>query len=349
MNLQSSSSTSQEGVCVSPVARPTQEPCVWKRRIQSQGALATLALLLLFGGLRYDEFLGTQNIAFLSASTSKFGLIAIGMAFVIMSGGIDLWVGRVGVLARVVAAQLSHHGVIPAMLGGVAAGLLAGLFNGIAIARFKLMPFVVTLCTFLAARGLALVISNRETVAISYETGFDQLADGVLLGVPVPVWIAGLAFALGALVLGFSRFGRGVLAVGGNEEAARLMGLPVERIKVSVYALSGALAGLAGVLLAAQTSGSPTESAGWGVDLQHSHGGIGGGGDLEHDQFRKRLHRRAAPDAGFLLADHRARGVSAGRGGAAGPVDAARPRSALNNFISLRMIETHYPSLVTRH
>lgn len=263
MNPQSSKNPSREETGVSPVARPAQEPSAWKRRLQSQGALAALALLLLFGGLRYDEFLGTQNIVFLSASTSKFGLIAIGMAFVIMIGGIDLSVGTVAVLASVVAADLSHHGVVPAVIGGVAVGFLAGLFNGIAIARFKLMPFVVTLCTFIAARGLALVVSNRETVAISYETGFDQLADGVLLGVPVPVWIAGLAFALGALALRFSRFGRGVLAVGGNEEAARLMGLPVERIKITVYALSGSLAGLAGVLLAAQTSGSPTEGAGW--------------------------------------------------------------------------------------
>lgn len=248
---------------MSSVAAQTQGSSAWKRCLQSQGALAALALLLLFGGLRYDEFLGIQNITFLSASTSKFGLIAIGMAFVIMTGGIDLSVGTVAVLASVVAAQLSHHGVMPALIGGVVVGFLAGLFNGIAIARFKLMPFVVTLCTFIAARGLALVVSNRETVAISYETGFDQLADGVLLGVPVPVWIAGLAFALGALALRFSRFGRGVLAVGGNEEAARLMGLPVERIKITVYTLSGALAGLAGVLLAAQTSGSPTEGAGW--------------------------------------------------------------------------------------
>lgn len=234
----------------------------WKR-LQSQGALAALVLLLVFGGLRYAEFLGVQNITFLMASTAKFGLIAIGMAFVIMSGGIDLSVGTVAVLASVVAAQLSRYGIVPALAGGVAVGLVAGLFNGIAIARFKLMPFVVTLCTFIAARGLALIVSNRETVAISYETGFDQLADGVLAGVPVPVWIAGLAFAAGALALRFSRFGRGVLAVGGNEEAARLMGLPVERIKVMVYALSGALAGLAGVLLAAQTSGSPTEGVGW--------------------------------------------------------------------------------------
>nr|WP_226986157.1 ABC transporter permease [Ramlibacter tataouinensis] len=222
-----------------------------------------LLLLLLFGGLRYDEFLGAQNLAFLLANTAKFGLIAIGMAFVIMSGGIDLSVGTVAVLSSVVAALLSPHGLAPALAGGVATGLAMGLFNGVAIAKLRLMPFIVTLCTFIAARGLALVVSGRETVSISYESGFDRLADGQLLGIPAPVLIAGLAFLLGALVLRYTRFGRSVLAVGGNEEAARLMGLPVDRVKMAVYTLSGALAGLAGVILAAQTSGSPTEGVGW--------------------------------------------------------------------------------------
>jgi ribose transport system permease protein len=231
--------------------------------LQSQGALIALLLMLLFGALRYDEFMGVQNISFLVAGTAKFGLIAIGMAFVIMSGGIDLSVGTVAVLASVIAAQLSDLGIVPALTGGVAVGLALGLFNGIVIAKLRLMPFIVTLCTFIGARGIALVVSGRETVSISYDSGFDQLANDSLLGVPVPALIAGLAFVLGALVLRYSRFGRAVLAVGGNEEAARLMGLRVDRVKIGVYALSGALAGLAGVLLAAQTSGSPTEGVGW--------------------------------------------------------------------------------------
>src|SRR5881275_2500206 len=92
----------------------------WSQRVQSQGALIALGLVLLFGGVRYDEFLGTQNITFLLAGTSKFGLMAIGMAFVIMSGGIDLSVGTVAVLASVVAATLSQYGIAPAIAGGVA-------------------------------------------------------------------------------------------------------------------------------------------------------------------------------------------------------------------------------------
>jgi ribose/xylose/arabinose/galactoside ABC-type transport system permease subunit len=231
--------------------------------LRSQGALLALALMLLLGGLRYDEFLGTQNIGFLLAGTAKFGLIAIGMAFVIMTGGIDLSVGTVAVLASVVAARLSSDGIAPAAAGGIAVGLAMGLFNGVVIAKLKLMPFIVTLCTFIAARGLALVISGRETVSISYDMGFDQVSEGTLFGVPYPVLIAATAFLLGGLVLRSTRFGRYVLAVGGNEETARLMGLPVDRVKIAVYALSGALAGMAGVILASQTSGSPTEGVGW--------------------------------------------------------------------------------------
>ena len=231
--------------------------------LQSQGALIALVAVLLFGALRYEHFIGAQNVADVLSNTSKFVLISVGMAFVIMSGGIDLSVGTVAVLASVIAARLSEHGIAPAIAGGVAVGLVAGLVNGVLIARLGLMPFVVTLCTYIAARGLALVVAQRETVSISYERGFDAVGQGAFLGLPIPLWIAAAVVLAGALLLRYARFGRAVLAVGGNEEAARLMGLPVERVKVGVYALSGALAGLAGVILAAQTSGSPTEGVGW--------------------------------------------------------------------------------------
>jgi len=141
--------------------------------------------------------------------------------------------------------------------------LAAGLLNGVLIARFQLMPFIVTLCTYIGARGVALIFSGRETVSISYEQGFDALGQGVFLGLPIPLWIAAAVVIAGEWLLRHAPFGRAVLAVGGNEEAARLMGLPVTRVKIGVYAMSGALAGLAGVILASQTSGSPTEGVGW--------------------------------------------------------------------------------------
>jgi ribose/xylose/arabinose/galactoside ABC-type transport system permease subunit len=231
--------------------------------LQSQGALLALVAVVAFGALRYDNFIGPQNVSDVLSNTSKFALIAVGMAFVIMSGGIDLSVGTVAVLASVVAARVSEHGIAPAVAAGVAVGIGAGVLNGVLIARLRLMPFVVTLCTYIAARGAALILSGRETVSISYEQGFDAVGQGAFLGLPVPLWIAAAVIAAGAFALRSTGFGRAVLAVGGNEEAARLMGLPVDGVKIGVYVLSGALAGLAGVILASQTSGSPTEGTGW--------------------------------------------------------------------------------------
>ncbi len=255
------SSPSSAASLARPAAAPQRSPAA--ALLQSQGALLALVAVLVFAGWRYDNFLGAQNIAFLLGSTAKFGLIAIGMAFVIMSGGIDLSVGTVAVLSSVVGAMVSPLGLGPALAAGVGVGLACGVLNGVLIGYLRLMPFVATLATFIGARGLALIVANRETVSISYESGFDALANAEALGLPAPVWIAGAMFALAAAALRWSRFGRAVLAVGGNEEAAQLMGLPVVRVKVLVYALSGMLAGLAGVVLAAQTSGSPTEGVGW--------------------------------------------------------------------------------------
>jgi ribose transport system permease protein len=231
--------------------------------LRAQGALLALVAVVAFGALRYDNFMGAQNVSDVLSNTSKFALIAVGMAFVIMSGGIDLSVGTVAVLASVVAARVSEHGVAPAVAAGVAIGIGAGAINGVLIGRLRLMPFVVTLCTYIAARGAALIVSARETVSISYEQGFDAVGQGTFLGLPIPLWIAAAVVGAGAFALRSTRFGRAVLAVGGNEETARLMGLPVERVKIGVYVLSGALAGLAGVILASQTSGSPTEGVGW--------------------------------------------------------------------------------------
>jgi ribose/xylose/arabinose/galactoside ABC-type transport system permease subunit len=231
--------------------------------LQSQGALLALVAVVAFGALRYDNFIGAQNVSDVLSNSSKFALIAVGMAFVIMSGGIDLSVGTVAVLASVVAARVSEHGIAAAVGAGLAIGVAAGTLNGVLIARLRLMPFVVTLCTYIAARGAALIVSGRETVSISYEQGFDAVGQGTFMAVPIPVWIAAAVVGAGAFALRSTRFGRNVLAVGGNEEAARLMGLPVDRVKIGVYVLSGALAGLAGVILASQTSGSPTEGVGW--------------------------------------------------------------------------------------
>jgi ribose transport system permease protein len=234
--------------------------------IQRQGALIAVLALIVFGVLRYGpSFYGIYNVfdAFLN-NNSYYALIALGMTFVIISGGIDLSVGSVAVLAAVAAARLSVFGLAPALAGALLIGLVAGIVNGVLIARFALQPFVVTLAMLLAARGAALTLSGNAPVMVDFAQGFPQLGMVHLGPVPLPVAITGVLYVLGALLLNRTRFGRHVLAIGGNEEAARLAGIPIERTLIVIYAMSGALAGLAGAFLAALSfSGSPTGAIGW--------------------------------------------------------------------------------------
>jgi galactofuranose transport system permease protein len=229
-----------------------------------QGVLLALLALVLFGALRYENFLGAYNVLSFLRYNSMFALVALGMCFVIMTGGIDLSVGAVAAMASVVSALLSPYGLTVALLGGVGAGLLAGAVNGLAVVRLGILPFITTLATMLAANGTALLLAGNQTVSVSWDGLFVELGQGDLFGLPIPALVAGAAFAAGSVVLNYTGFGRTVLAVGDNEEAARLMGLPVKRVTFGVYLLSGALAGLAGVILASQFgAGQPNEGAGW--------------------------------------------------------------------------------------
>jgi len=232
------------------------------RRIQQQGALVALALLLVFAATRYDNFLG-QNITDMLVGDVKFGLIALGMTLVIMTGGIDLSVGSVVFLGAVVAAQLGDSG-LPASFGGaVGAGALIGVVNAVLITRVGLQPFVATLATLLFTRGLSLSLAGGAPASTSGGSGF---RDAQAAGVPVSVLLLVLLFLIGAAVVRYTAFGRHVLAVGGNEDASRLMGLPVDRTKAIVYVLSGVLAGLAGAVYAGQNASVAT-STGQGYEL----------------------------------------------------------------------------------
>ncbi len=232
--------------------------------LSSQGVLIALALLILFGWLRYDNFLGLFNISTVLRYNSMFALVALGMCFVIMTGGIDLSVGSTAALGSVVSALLSPYGMLVGTLGGVAAGLCIGILNGVVIVRLRILPFIATLATMLAANGTALLLAQDQTVSVSYDGTFINLGQGDFYNIPIPALIAVVAYLIGSLVLNFTSTGRTVLAIGGNEDASRLMGLPVNRVKFLVYALSGGLAGLAGVILASQFgAGQPIEGVGW--------------------------------------------------------------------------------------
>ncbi len=226
--------------------------------------LLALAALLLLGVLRYEHFASAYNANAFLRYNSMFMLISVGMAFVIITGGIDLSVGTVAALASVVAALLSPYGTVAAMLGGAVAGLLVGVLNGVIITRLKILPFITTLATSLGAHGIALLLGQNDAVSIAADSSFGAFGQGDFFGMPIPGLVAAAAAIVGWLALRSSRFGRHSLAIGGSEEASRLMGLNVDRTLIAVYAVSGLLAGLAGVILAAQFgAGQPNEGGGW--------------------------------------------------------------------------------------
>ncbi len=229
-----------------------------------QRVVMALVLLILFGALRYEHFLGAYNVLSVLRYNSMFALTSLGMCFVIMGAGIDLSVGTTAAFASVVSALLSPYGLFPGLLGGLGAGLAVGVVNGFMVTRMNIQPFIATLSGMLVASGSGLLLAHNQSVSVSYDTDFTWLGQGDLLGFPTPAWIAAAAYVYGSVVLNFMSFGRYVLAVGGNEEAARLMGLPVDRIKFLTYVQSGVFAGLAGVILAAQFgAGQPAEGVGW--------------------------------------------------------------------------------------
>jgi ribose transport system permease protein len=226
--------------------------------------LIALGALIVLGLVRYEHFASEYNITSFWRYNSMFALISVGMAFVIITGGIDLSVGTVAAMSSVVAALASPYGGWVAVLAGAGAGLLVGVLNGIIITRMKILPFITTLATSLGAHGVALLLGKNDAVSISSDTNFANFGQGDLFGLPIPGLIALVAAVAGWLALRSTRFGRHSLAIGGSEEAARLMGLNVNRTLVAVYAVSGLLAGLAGVILAAQFgAGQPNEGVGW--------------------------------------------------------------------------------------
>ena len=238
--------------------------------LKQQGALIALIVVLTFSFIRYDNF-NTITIFSVLNFNAQFGLIALGMTFVIMTGGIDLSVGGIAALASVVAALNSSHGFFFALFTAIVTGTLVGIVNGFVVAWLRVPPFITTLATLYIVRGIALrLINDAASINVDQRSDFNSIGGTTLgngfLNPPLPFTILLLlvAFLIGMFVLRYTRFGRYVLAIGGNAEAALLMGLPVRRTLFLVYTLSGALSGLVGVLLAINLNGgSATEGNGW--------------------------------------------------------------------------------------
>lgn len=239
------------------------------RVAQRQGALVVLVIIGVVATVAFDSFASGANLTSIAIQASFLAVVALGMTFVIITGGIDLSVGSVFALSGVLAAWASQYGFAAAVFVPLAVAGGIGLVQGLLIARGGLAPFIVTLSGLLFARGLLLFVSDEgsTTYKVPPDSGFRELAQGTLLGIGYPVWIAVLLFAIGAVVLHRTSYGATVLAIGGQEDAADLMGLSIVRTKVITYVASGLLAGLGGVLIASYTSSGVTV-LGVGMELE---------------------------------------------------------------------------------
>jgi ribose/xylose/arabinose/galactoside ABC-type transport system permease subunit len=229
------------------------------------------AFVLLAGILSITSppFRTLSNVENILQQISVNGIIAIGMTLVIITAGIDLSVGSVLALSAVVGASFAHpdeHWLIVPIVLGVLTGFACGTVNGFLIAKKRLAPFIVTLGMMTVARGLALVYTSGRPV-INLNDSYDSIGGGSLGPIPFPAMIFFLVLLLGVFVLHYTRFGRYVYAVGGNELAAKVSGVNTDRVLIGVYALAGALAGLAGIVLSSRVmSGSPATGTGYELD-----------------------------------------------------------------------------------
>ncbi|MDW5417835.1 ribose ABC transporter permease [Iodobacter sp. CM08] len=240
-----------------------------KATLQKLGPLLALLLISSVLSVMSRDFLTVNNLLNVLRQVSINALIAFGMTFVILLGGIDLSVGAVLALSSIAIASMMAAGMDPilATLCGVLAGAALGAVNGLIISRGKVAPFIATLGTMTVFRGLALVASDGRPITGFNSDFFAMLGGGYIANlIPVPVITTTLAFVALWFVLKKTVFGRHVYAVGGNEEASLISGVKVNRVKLWVYTLSGGLSALAGIILTSRLN-SAQPNAGMGYEL----------------------------------------------------------------------------------
>ncbi len=235
--------------------------------------LGLASIILLFGILQPQRFLSTYNFMTVANQTVIVALAAMGMTFVIISGGIDLSVGSVIALNTVVTALLVQRGVDPflALCAGVLSGVAAGAINGLLIGGLRIVPFIATLGMMGIARGVAKWLAGEQKVDAPMTWLWELMGGSGRLSwlvFPPGVWLMIIAAAVVAVLLRYSLFGRYTFAIGSNESTARLCGIRVERMKFYIYAFAGLMTGLAGVMQFSRlTVGDPTVAQGRELDV----------------------------------------------------------------------------------
>lgn len=242
---------------------------IFKTIWQDYSMLVVYAIMFILCSLFVPYFLTIPNMKGLGLSVTTIGMVASTMLYALGGGDLDLSVGSTVAFTGVLTAKLLNiTGNVPiSILGGIIAGGLVGLANGVCIANLRLNPLITTLATMQIVRGLGLIVSNAVSIGIILPSFF-VIGNGAMLGVPNPIWITAVIMIVFGILLNNTAYGRNVLAIGGNKEAARLSGVNVELTKNIIFVLQGLVTGIAGVVLAARmTSGQPNAAIGFELDV----------------------------------------------------------------------------------
>jgi ribose transport system permease protein len=243
---------------------------------RAYGLLAVLVALILFNVIFTDRFLTLQSMRLNLTQVATVAIVAVGMTLVIGTGGIDLSVGSLMAIGGAIAPlifmsewgpfQYQWIATTVAIVVAIGVAGLFGVFNGVLVARYRIQPIIATLVLFIAGRGIAQVITNGKLQTFK-EPGFQSIGLGRILGIPAQAYIMVAVVLAAAWAIRSTSFGRYILAIGGNESAARLAGIPAGRVKIAVYAISGLLSGLAGLIVIAINSSSDANLVGLDMEL----------------------------------------------------------------------------------
>ncbi len=266
------------------------------------------------------RFLTISNLLNVFRQTSINSIIAAGMTFVILTGGIDLSVGSTLAISGAIAASMIAGGfnTIIVVIVALAIGGLIGAFNGFVISKGKVQPFIATLAAMTLVRGYTLVYTQGKPISTGYEKNaevFAKIGEGYLFGIPIPIYLMIAVFALSFYVLKYTRLGRYIFALGGNEEATFLSGINTNKIKIYVYTISGIFAALAGIIITSRLS-SAQPQAGSGYELDAIAAVVLGGTSL-----------------------------AGGSGGVIGTIVGALIIGILNNALNLMNVSSYYQLL----
>lgn len=241
----------------------------FRKNLASLGIVVVFVFMVIYFSLSSRSFLRMENMINVLRQVVTTGVIAVGVAMVIITGNIDLSSGSIVGLCAVSAAWLMIAGVHPVLASIIVMclGVLCGLLNGLFVAKIKLPAFVVTLATQIIFRGLTFILTGGLAI-YGFTPKFKVLGQGYLGPIPIPVIIMAIIFFLGYILTEKTKYGRYIYGIGGNEEAARLSGISPDKIKLMVFAISGVLGALAGlIVLSRVNSGNPNLGLGYETDI----------------------------------------------------------------------------------